>query len=945
MSRESTNNRINRRQFLAGVVATGVACRLDNQLSGATVGRGQYFGEGGRTILETSFEKGQPVIAARQHSLVEGVARTGKCSMIGEVTGPNQARFLEIPFESKKDRIMHVSFWVRSDKKSACAVFVRIGKKRTSIRRRIDNVPVRKWINVEARYQVSGDTRGVIQIVAPSSHNAPAGKAWIDDVHVWETVSQCDWPDYVEDFPAITYDKSGGLWMAVLQRQKNRRLIRVYRVDGRQRRRVCVLEPPGLTGIGAPAIAGLQNGCVAAFAVEQGEKWRIAYGFVEGREAIRKVDCKYIDCEGSANISPAVAVGGRACILWESNAGDARGIYSCMVDQRSSGKVRRISSKAANSYNPAVVALRDGSLFAAWDSMRDNSADIYGAWFRSGRWQKERRITSDARIERHPSLAVREDEVWMAWQMQSYGKIRLNRITEQRIAAAEIRKGGMFAPIGLFENVSKLNRMLMRPRIVFDGTGRLWLTARESIGQNSGWRPVVWSYEGRRWSQQRIVMDQQGRWRPVNLAASSTVTTAVCQYDDLAQGWDRTRGKYRDWKSGTLVRTLAVNDAPSAMKIETEPIRTPKTSFSLDERIELCSASLAGQKIRQNGRELKLFWGDFHDHTDISVCNRRGNPPGHDLFANVRDIEKLDFCALTDHGYNFDGPQWAFNGEQTRNSNDPGRFVTFLGQEWTSSRNPPADGGVMNRYGHRNLIFLDPYHATFYDSFDGDISPAQLWKELEGHEFICIPHQLADWKGKGKGNPPTDWNYADEKLQPVAEIFQARQSYEYLNCPRQSPTGAPFKGNYLQDAWAKGIIIGVIASPDHGGGSGKVGVWAEELTRDSIFAAVRARHTFGTSGAKMSLFFGAGKAMIGDKVKRRKGPIKFRIKALALRDIDELVIFRNNEIVHRLEPKRKEFDLTWTDTEPPAADLLWYYVRIHAQDDELAWSSPIWFTR
>jgi hypothetical protein len=250
----------------------------------------------------------------------------------------------------------------------------------------------------------------------------------------------------------------------------------------------------------------------------------------------------------------------------------------------------------------------------------------------------------------------------------------------------------------------------------------------------------------------------------------------------------------------------------------------------------------------------------------------------------------------------------------------------------------------MNRYGHRNLIFLDPYHARFYDSFDGDISPAELWKELEGHEFICIPHQLADWKGKGKGNPPTDWNYVDEKLQPVAEIFQARQSYEYLNCPRQSPTGAPYKGNYLQDAWARGIIIGVIASPDHGGGSGKVGVWTGELTRDSIFEAVRARHTFGTSGAKMSLFFGAGMAMMGDRVKRRQGPIKFRIKALALRDIDEMVIFRNNKIIHRIEPKRKEFDLSWMDMEPPAAELLWYYARIHAEDEELAWSSPIWFT-
>ena len=251
----------------------------------------------------------------------------------------------------------------------------------------------------------------------------------------------------------------------------------------------------------------------------------------------------------------------------------------------------------------------------------------------------------------------------------------------------------------------------------------------------------------------------------------------------------------------------------------------------------------------------------------------------------------------------------------------------------------------MNRYGHHNLIFLDPYHKKFYDSFDGDISPAELWKELEGAEFICIPHQLADWKGKGGGNPPTDWSYVDEKVQPVAEIFQARQSYEYLGCPRQAREGAPFKGNYLQDAWAGGTIIGVIASPDHGGGNGKVGVWAKELTREGIFEAVRARHTFGTSGAKMGMFFSAGSAMMGDKVKRPGGAVEFEVRACAMRAIKELVIFRNNEIVHRLEPKKSKLDLKWTDTEPLDVDLAWYYARIHAEDDELAWSSPIWIER
>jgi hypothetical protein len=436
-------------------------------------------------------------------------------------------------------------------------------------------------------------------------------------------------------------------------------------------------------------------------------------------------------------------------------------------------------------------------------------------------------------------------------------------------------------------------------------------------------------------------MSRKGRWRPVSLAVQGSQSVVCSQYDDVPGAWAE-RGIHPDWKWGLSVKDIG--DEGESAPPETQPLEMPGTDFSLAEKMEICSANLPRQKKTHDGDELSLFWGDFHDHTDISVCVRDKNPPGHDLFANERDIEKLDFVAMTDHGYNYDRAQWAYNAEQTRNNHDAGRFVTFLGEEWTSSKNPPAPGGKMRRYGHRNLVFKDPYHPHFYDSFDGDISPADLWEELEGHEFICIPHQLADWKGKGGGNPPTDWNFVDERLQPVAEIFQARQSYEYLGCPRQAPQGAPFKGNYLQDAWAKGIVIGVIASPDHGGGNGKVGVWAKALTRDGIFEAVRARHTFGTSGAKMALFFKAGDAIMGDKARRPNGPIEFEINALAMRDIREVVIFRNNEIAFRAEPGDKRVELRWVDEKPLDVDHAWYYARIHAEDDELAWSSPIWFT-
>jgi hypothetical protein len=202
-----------------------------------------------------------------------------------------------------------------------------------------------------------------------------------------------------------------------------------------------------------------------------------------------------------------------------------------------------------------------------------------------------------------------------------------------------------------------------------------------------------------------------------------------------------------------------------------------------------------------------------------------------------------------------------------------------------------------------------------------------------------IPHQLADL-----GNRPTDWLYHDEWRQPLAEIFQTRGSYEHLGCEQQAIRSMAVRGHFMQDAWERGHVIGVIASPDHGGGRGKAGVWAERLTRDSLFEAFHDRHTFGTTGAKLGLLVTSGDHMMGDKVLRQgDSPVALRVRVVADRKIEKLVVLRNNEIVHTVESAKHELRLDWSDPAAPGNTRLWYYVRLHLSDDHLAWSSPIWF--
>ena len=946
---------MNRRRFLKTVTATGgaIAVAPGTWVLAAPSATGPAQAGEDQVVFSSSFEEGDPMPPdPSDHHLVADKARTGNRSLEAEVTEPNQARFLEIPFRSPGGRVLHVSCWVRSDRRSAAAVFVRVGNQRISLGR-TDTIPARGWKHLQATWAVGGPTRGVVQIVAPSSYNAPAGRMWIDDVTVTLRRNPCEWPDHVQDFPVTASDAAGRIWMATLERPQARGLVRLYRLDGAEPREVATIDPGACTAVAPPTMAAGARGCVVAFPVERDDRWRIACAFADERTRGRAA-VTLLDGSGNANINPAVAIQGEgATVLWETNAAGHRRIAACRVTPGGAGPIEMVSAPGASAYNPTVVALDDGSLFAAWDAFRDGAADIYGAACRDGRWHKQRRLTSDPRIERHPHLAARGTDVWMTWQAQSYPLKKINHVTEQRIAVARVSAdGGLLAPVGHATHVLGCPGLVLRPRVAFGPAGRLWLSARRSLGQHAGWEPIVWCCGGEAWIGPVSLLPQQGRWRPVTLAWGDGGGRAVCQFDDLPAAW-REHGIHPDWKSGLAVRALPAADLPPAEPPNVEPLAMPQTDFSLAEKIDAVAAHLPRQTAEQAGRRLTLFWGDFHDHTDLSVCVRDKNPPGHDLLANERDIERLDFAALTDHGYNFDPPQWAFNAAQVRANHDPGRFVTFLAEEWTSDHvpyEPPRFATqvktgtrvALRRYGHRNLIFLDPYGTRFFDSRDGDIPPADVWTQFEPGQVIAIPHQLADL-----GNRPTDWSGHDPRYQPVAEIWQTRGSYEYTGCPRQAGRSMNEPGRYLQDAWARGLVIGVIASPDHGGGDGKVGVWATDLTRDAIFRAVLARHTFGTSGAKMAVLLKSRQAMMGDVVKRPDGPIAFALRARAARPVRELVLFRNNHPVHRAEGLGTDVDLEWTDPAPPAASpdtpRLWYYARIQTDDDELAWTSPIWF--
>jgi hypothetical protein len=82
---------------------------------------------------------------------------------------------------------------------------------------------------------------------------------------------------------------------------------------------------------------------------------------------------------------------------------------------------------------------------------------------------------------------------------------------------------------------------------------------------------------------------------------------------------------------------------------------------------------------------------------------------------------------------------------------------------------------------------------------------------------------------------------------------------------------------------------------------------------------------------------------MGEKVREaapRSVPIEIRVRCPG--DIDRIEICRNNRFIYSKTPDGRACEFTFTDT-APLPDRSYYYVRVIQKDQEIAWSSPVWF--
>jgi hypothetical protein len=337
----------------------------------------------------------------------------------------------------------------------------------------------------------------------------------------------------------------------------------------------------------------------------------------------------------------------------------------------------------------------------------------------------------------------------------------------------------------------------------------------------------------------------------------------------------------------------------------------------------------------------RVYWGDLHGHSNYSD----GTGVPEEYFRYARDVSALDVAALTDHDHwgmqpLYSHPEmWEEIEKQTQAFHAPGRFVTLLGWEWTNWI-----------HGHRHVLYFDDSGPVFPWSDPRYETPAQLWAALSGKRALTFAHHSAG------GPVAVNWDFApDPKFEPVTEIVSIHGDSEAEDAP--NPIAHAVKGNFVRDALGRGYRLGFIGSGDRHDGhpgayqvdppmGGLAAILADELTRDGVESALRARRVYATNGPRMLLRFALGGHRMGEVValgKDGKLTDHLFVQVIAEQPLAAVELVRSGALVDGLALDG-ELEVTLDREVKDLAPGEYVYLRAVQKDGGTVWSSPIYFT-
>jgi uncharacterized protein DUF3604 len=359
--------------------------------------------------------------------------------------------------------------------------------------------------------------------------------------------------------------------------------------------------------------------------------------------------------------------------------------------------------------------------------------------------------------------------------------------------------------------------------------------------------------------------------------------------------------------------------------------------------------SKAKMEAEDYSEKVNLYFGDLHKHSSLSPCANVGcwNGSLQECYDYVRQQRKHDFLAVCDHAERMTEEQWHESMQFAAKNSQPGEFIAWPAVEWA---NP--------RYGHRN-IYYNKYDVPLLSSLQHK-SPKNLWQAIRDKQLdaLTIPHHAPR-------ELACDMTVTDDELDVAFEIFSGWGNHEYYGAPMQD-TDRCFTRNFAVDTLLRGYRMGFVGGgdghPAYPADSGITGIYAEELTLESLWDALKKRRTIATTGAEIQVDFHINGLPIGTSVDftpataRELFPLEIGCAVQGTAPIEKVEIIENGVTIYTKTKPRARLDqmsFRWFREKCPSdgAHLIgdgsinvsrFIYARVTQRDGHMAWTSPIW---
>jgi len=300
--------------------------------------------------------------------------------------------------------------------------------------------------------------------------------------------------------------------------------------------------------------------------------------------------------------------------------------------------------------------------------------------------------------------------------------------------------------------------------------------------------------------------------------------------------------------------------------------------------------------VREQGKDdgdWNIYWGDTQGQT----ANTVGAGSVEEYFRYARDVAGIDYCTHQGHDFMLTDEDWAEVTEQTRLFHDPGRFVTFLGYEWS----PTTGAG-----GDRNVMYLGdtgPLYRCNGWQVGGAVTDTE---RATAEDIFAAFHGYMKENDAGVllqphvGGRRADVDVHDPDLEPLIEISSCHGVFEWR----------------LLEALERGYHVGVVAASDDctcrpgltfpttaemcmPGGLGAM--LAPTLTRGSLWQAMISRRCYATTGARIVLDVTVDGHPMGSRI-RVGGPPTVTGTVHGTAALDEIAIFERADLIHLEHP-------------------------------------------